>query len=149
MSENNSKLNELVNASRVIYQPIYGHHEWDDKAQRFCENRLTDKKIYDDLSAKLQRPLRVLDLGCCTGYISLIISSWGGDVTGVDSNKSFLDLGEFLAGEHPDYKIKFIHTKIEEFIPKIKNDEYDLVLGLSLFHWVTKEIGFKNRRNTS
>ena len=70
MSESNLKLNKLVNASRVIYQPIYGHHEWDDKAQRSCEDRLTDiKKIYDDLSAKLQRPLRVLDLGCCTGYI--------------------------------------------------------------------------------
>ena len=54
-----------------------------------------------------------------------------------------MDLGEFLAGEHPDYKIKFVHAQVGNFIQKIKNDEYDLVLGLSVFHWVVKQSGFQ------
>lgn len=145
MSEINPKLSELVNALPVLYQPVYGHHEWDNKAQRSCEDRLPDiKKIYDSLSEKLHRPLRVLDLGCNMAYLSLTICSWGGGVlTAVDSSKKFLEFGEFLSGEHPDFKIKFVNEKIEKFIPTIKDDEYDLVLGLSLFHWVTKQIGFK------
>lgn len=143
MSEINSKLNELVNALPALYQPIYGHSEWDDKALRSRDDRLPDiKKIYDGLRTKLQRPLRVLDLGCCLGYISLTICSWGGVVTAVDSQKKTLDIGEFLAGEHPEFKIKFVNAKIENFIPTIKDDEYDLVLGFSVFHWVTKQIGF-------
>ena len=79
MSEVNPKLNELVNALPAIYQPIYGHSEWDNKAIRSCEDRLPEvKKIYDDLSAKLQRPLRVLDLGACYGYFCFHICKWGG-----------------------------------------------------------------------
>ena len=76
---NNPKLDALVKALPEFYQPIYGHNEWDDKPLRSCEDRLVViKKIYDDLSAKLQRPLRVLDLGCCLGYFSLNIAKWGG-----------------------------------------------------------------------
>lgn len=75
----NTKLAELVNDLPEFYQPIYGHDEWDDKPLRNCRDRLpVIKKIYDDLSAKLQRPLRVLDLGCAQGFFSLNIASWGG-----------------------------------------------------------------------
>lgn len=81
MSEINPKLNELVNSLSVLYQPVYGHHEWDNKAQRSCEDRLPDiKKIYDGLSENLHRPLRVLDLGCNMAYLSLTICSWGGGI---------------------------------------------------------------------
>jgi len=79
LSEINPKLNELVKALQGIYQPIYGHSEWDKKAQRDCQERLPEvKKIYDALSAKLQRPLRVLDLGACHGYFCFHICKWGG-----------------------------------------------------------------------
>ncbi len=143
---NESKLAELVNALSVIYQPIYRHHEYDDKALRSrhsCEGRLPYiKKIYDGLNAKLNRPFRVLDLGCNNAYMTLSIAEWGCEITGVDNSKPCLNLGEFLANEHPKFKIKFIHARLEDFIPAIKNDEYDLVLGLSVFHWISKEKGF-------
>ena len=77
----NTKLAELVKDLPEFYQPIYGHGEWDDKPLRNCRDRLSViKKIYDDLSARLQRPLRVLDLGCAQGFFSLNIASWGGSV---------------------------------------------------------------------
>lgn len=145
MTEINSKLNELIEPFPSLYQPIYGHHEFDHKVERSCDDRLTDiKKIYDNLSVMLQRPLRVLDIGCNLCYISLTICSWGGEVSAVDANKKFLEVGEFLASEHPDFKIQFFKRRIENFISTIKNDEYDLVLGYSVFHHVTKQIGFQS-----
>lgn len=74
-----SKLSELVNALPEFYQPIYGHGEWDDKPLRNCKDRLLIiEKIYDDLSKKLERPLRVLDLGCAQGFFSLSLAVRGG-----------------------------------------------------------------------
>lgn len=53
-------LSELVNSLPEFYQPIYGHSEWDDKPLRNFKDRLPAiEKIYDDLSKKLERPLRV------------------------------------------------------------------------------------------
>lgn len=73
------KLVTLVNALPEFYQPIYGHNEWNDKPLRHCQDRLlVVKKIYDELSKELQRPLRVLDLGCAQGFFSLHMASWGG-----------------------------------------------------------------------
>ena len=145
MSEINPKLNELVNALPGIYQPIYGHSEWDQKAQRDCQERLPEvKKIYDELSAKLQRPLRVLDLRDCYGYFGFHICKWGGVVVGVDSSKQFVEICNLLASEHPDFKIKFVQENIQKFIPSIKEGEYDLVLCFSMLHWATQQSGFQN-----
>jgi|GEM_PF-7131354 len=52
-------------------------------------------------------------------------------------------LCQFLAHEHPDYNIKFHHAKIEDFIPHICKDEYDLVLCFSVLHWLTLPFGFE------
>lgn len=148
---NESKLTELVNSLSVVYQPIYGHHEYDDKALRpcqACEERLSYiKKIYDALSAKLNRPLHVLDLGCNNAYVTLSIAEWGCEVTGVEYLNEFFKVGVFLANEHPEFKVKIVQARIEDFIPAIKNDEYDLVLGLSVFHWISKEKGFPTVQN--
>ena len=71
------------------------------------------------------------------------ISVNGGVVTGVDVTKPFVELCEFLASEHPDFKVKFIHMGIQKFIPTIKEGEYDLVLAFSMLHWVTQQSGFQ------
>lgn len=74
-----NKLSELVEALPEFYQPIFGHGEWDDKPLRNCKDRLPIiEKIYDDLSKKLGRPLRVLDLGCAQGFFSLNLAIRGG-----------------------------------------------------------------------
>ena len=64
-------------------------------------------------------------------------------MTGVDSSKKYLKLCDFLASEHPDFKIKFIQAGIQEFISTIKEGEYDLVLVFSMLHWVTQQSGFQ------
>ena len=148
MSNVDPKLVELVNALPEFYQPIYGHSEWDDKPLRSCVDRVpVVKKVYDALSKALNRPLRVLDLGCAQGFFSLHIASWGGTVTAVDLRKQNIELGEFLASEHPDYKIRFVLEKVEHFLAKVNADDYDLVLCLSILHNVSRFFGLKNVQN--
>lgn len=99
------------------------------KPERNCEDRLADvKKIYDLLSAELNRPLRVLDLGCAQGFFSLHAAKWGGTVTGVDFSAENIALCNLLAAENPDFKVNFVQTAVEDFLPTVKADEYDLLL---------------------
>lgn len=72
-------LEQAVRHLPEIYQPIYKHPELYQTSSRSCDDRLTHiKAIYDALQKKLNRRLRVLDLGCAQGYISLSIAERGG-----------------------------------------------------------------------
>lgn len=142
MSTRNNNLSALVEALPEFYQPIYNHSEWDDKPLRDCKDRLSVvKKIYDDLSRELQRPLRVLELGCAQGFFSLNVAEWGGILTGIDFSEPNILLCKCLAEEHPNYNVRFLCGRIEEFLPTVKSDEYDLVLCLSILHNISKFIG--------
>ncbi|MBQ7705214.1 MAG: methyltransferase domain-containing protein [Selenomonadaceae bacterium] len=127
-----------------LYQPLFGHDVTGIKPQRICTDRLADiKKVYDAMSQKLNRPLRVLDLGCNLGFFSLYAAKWGGVVTGVDIGSNNLRVCKLLASEHPNFKIEFIEAKLEEFIPKIKPEEYDFVLCFNVLHWITLPYGLE------
>lgn len=79
MSVISPELNAAVNSLPEFYQPIFNHEEWNDKPLRNCADRLPYiKNIYDALSEKLQRPLRVLDLGCAQGFFSFHLANGGG-----------------------------------------------------------------------
>lgn len=144
MPDNLEELTAAVQALPYLYQPIFGYEIQGAKPIRNCEDRLADvKKIYDALSAELGRPLRVLDLGCAQGYFSLYAAKWGGVVTGLDFDATNIDLCRLLARENADLKVNFIHTRIEDFLPTVKEDEYDLVLCFNVLHWCCKFSGFE------
>lgn len=63
-------------------------------------------------------------------------------VTGVDLRFQNIRLCNLLARENPDFKVNFVESSLEDFIPRIQADEYDLVLCFSVLHWLTKEHGF-------
>lgn len=137
------ELNAAVQALPEFYQPIFGHEVTGAKPARICTDRLADiKKVYDALSNDLQRPLRVLDLGCNLGFFSLHAAKWGGVVTGIDYDPRNIRVCQILASEHPDYKIRFGVAKVEEFLPTIQAGEYDLVFCFNVLHWVTPKFGF-------
>ena len=139
-------LEELNAAARnlpELYQPIFGHEVSGAKPTRNCFDRLPYiKKIFDALTKELNRPLRVLDLGCNLGFFSFHAAEWGGVVTGIDLDERNIRVCKILAIEHPNYKIKFITAKVEEFIPTVKADEYDLVFCFNVLHWITPKFGF-------
>ena len=91
----------------------------------------------------MQKPLRVLDLGCAQGFFSFNIAAKGGNVTAVDLSEENITLGNILAEENANCKIKFIRARIEEFVSDIAEGEYDLVLMLSVLHNMSKYLGVR------
>lgn len=125
----------LVAALPEKYQPIFAHPELSDGSSRGCEDRLVlIRECARQLQTALGRPLRVLDLGCAQGFFSLSLAADGHRVHGVD----FLDLNvhvcEALAKENPAFDATFEHGTVEDVIARLEPGEYDLVLGLSVFH---------------
>ncbi|WP_315387411.1 methyltransferase domain-containing protein [uncultured Stenotrophomonas sp.] len=125
----------LVAALPEKYQPIFAHPELSDGSSRDCQDRFAlIRECARRLQDEVGRPLRVLDLGCAQGFFSLSLAADGHSVHGVD----FLDLNvhvcEALAQEHPAFSATFEHGTVEEVIERLQPGEFDLVLGLSVFH---------------
>ncbi|WP_074012240.1 methyltransferase domain-containing protein [Candidatus Sodalis sp. SoCistrobi] len=128
-------LQQFVSDLPEIYQMVYAHPEWNEAASRDCLPRLQIiAAVYDRLSLALDRPLRVLDLGCAQGFYSLSLAEKGASVKGIDFLPQNVALCGALADEHPDFDVTFVEGRIEEVIDQLENDQFDLVIGLSVFH---------------
>lgn len=130
-----SNVAALVAALPEKYQPIFGHPELSDGSSRGCEDRFVlIRECARQLQAIIGRPLRVLDLGCAQGFFSLSLAADGHTTHGVD----FLDLNvhvcEALAEQNPGFSATFEHGTVEDVIERLEPGDYDLVLGLSVFH---------------
>lgn len=140
MEKNN--ILELVNNLPEVYQPIYGHLDLNLKTSRICDDRLElVKKIYNQLSTKLNRGLKVLDLGCAQGFFSLHLASMGASVKGVDFLDKNIILAQALADENPSFDITFEVGRVEDTISNLADNQYDLVIGFSVFHHIVYEFG--------
>lgn len=127
----------LVAALPEVYQPIYGYPELSGGASRATEDRLGEiVRIYKELERRLGRPLRVLDLGCAQGYISLSLASLGASVVGVEMLPENVALCRGLASQNPELKADFVEDRIEQFTLSLVPDSFDLVLLLSVIHHV-------------
>ena len=135
-------LSDNVAALPEIYQPIYGHPELAQHVSRGCEDRLHYlNALHDALREQLHRPVRVLDLGCAQGYISLSLAARGATVVGVDFLAANVEVCSALAAEHPGWQVRFEHARLEDYIGRLDVDSFDLVFGLSVFHHVVHEHG--------
>lgn len=128
-------IEHLVNDLPEVYQPVFGHPQLSTAASRPCADRLQQiEQIYMALEKLLDRPLKVLDLGCAQGFFSLSLAQRGAKVHGVDYLDKNIALCRALAQENPDLHISFAEGRIEDVVPALQPDQYDLVLGLSVFH---------------
>ena len=139
---NDFLLPQLISDLPEIYQPVYGHPELSTHVSRQCTDRLEKiTQVYDALQGLLGRPLRVLDLGCAQGFFSLSLANRGAIVHGVDFLDKNVAVCKALAAEHPNLKASFEVDRIENVINHLEADQYDLVLGLSVFHHLVHEHG--------
>lgn len=136
-------LDGLIAALPEHYQPIFGHPEHSAVVARECRDRLEPiVRVYKALEAKLRRPLRVLDLGCAQGFFSLSLAELGATVHGVDYFDGNVAVCNALAEGYPELETSFQVARIEEVIlDQVDSDQYDLVLGLSVFHHIVYEKG--------
>ena len=137
-----SKTIELINRLPEKYQPVYGYEHLSLTTSRDCSDRLVQLScIYEELSRLEARPLKILDLGSAQGYFCFHLASLGAEVLGVDYCKENIDLCNAIAKEHSELNVSFKLSSIESFLNCIKDNEYDLVFGLSVLHHVIHEHG--------
>ncbi|MFT4060516.1 MAG: class I SAM-dependent methyltransferase [Legionella sp.] len=130
-------LRDLVSALPEVYQNIYGEEEWDDVVSRNCNERMVVlEQLYYSLSRALGRPLRILDLGCAQGFFSLSLARLGAEVHGVDFLKENIDVCNALAQKYEELNVRFTVGRVEEIARQIEPGQYDLVIGLSVFHHI-------------
>ncbi len=131
------RIKNLVEKLPEVYQPIYGHPEFTQRASRACDDRLAAiVRCYDSLAALLGRPLKVLDLGCAQGYFGFGLAARGAQVHGVDQLEANVELCRKLAAENPKLQATFEVGSAEEAIADLEPEAYDLILGLSVLHHV-------------
>jgi O-antigen chain-terminating methyltransferase len=129
----------LVASLPEQYQAIYEHPELTSQSARACEDRLAViTAAWDALSAGLKRPARVLDLGCSQGYFSLALAARGANVVGIDHGEMNIAVCKALAAEHPKFQAQFMRLGVEQLFETMDVAKFDLVLGLSVFHHLTK-----------
>lgn len=143
MPQQEQSIEVLVNQLPEVYQPIFKHPEFTAQASRSCIDRLeTIISIYEYISKEKGRPLKVLDLGCAQGFFSLSLAEKGAIVTAVDYSQPNINTCNKLFDENKNFKIEFVLGSIETIInERVNTDNYDLVLGLSVFHHLIYEHG--------
>ena len=143
MTYNQAEVSKLVNSLPEIYQPIFGHPELSLKVSRSCSDRLQHfLPLVRAYAAFLNRPIRVLDVGCAQGYYSLSMATEGCSVTGIDFLDANVRICAALAAERGFSNALFFAVSIEDFIDKVELGQFDLVLGLSVFHHIAHARGF-------
>lgn len=136
-------IDDCINALPEIYQRIYGHEEY-NQTSHLCGDRAEQiSKVVKALQEKEgANNLRVLDLGCAQGYFCFTLAELGCEVSGIDFCSQNIDLCNALKAEN-DIPCNFTNDKLtEEFIRKIPDGEYDVILCLSIIHHVANEYGF-------
>lgn len=143
MAHQEQSITALVKQLPEVYQPIFKHPEFTAQASRSCLDRLeTIASVYDYIAKEKGRPLKVLDLGCAQGFFSLNLAERGAIVTAVDYSQPNVDVCNKLAEENSSFKVEFLLGSIETIVQeRVKEQEYDLVLGLSVFHHLVYEHG--------
>lgn len=140
-----SDIQQLIDNLPELYQPIFERPQLSQNCSRESADRLREiTAIYKALESKLGRPLRVLDLGCAQGFFSLSLGALGATVHGIDYSERNIELCNFLAAENPNIKASFWFGKIEDFLKTLEQDQFDLVLGLSVFHHLIYEHGIEH-----
>jgi len=139
----NSSIQDLVHALPECYQPIYGHPEMVVSSSRNCNDRLSKiENIFVLLKEKLGRPLRLLDLGCAQGFFSFNLAKHCSKVTGIDFLDKNIELCNALRDEQELEHVTFREDKIQNVVDALEHDEYDIILGFSVFHHICDADGY-------
>lgn len=138
-----TNIEKYVASLPECYQLIYGHPELDIVTSRNCHDRLVIvENVVKKLQQELQRPLKILDLGCAQGFFSLSLAKYCSKVKGVDFLDKNIELCNVLTEEFSIEHVDFYQGTVQSVIQSIDFSEYDIVLGFSIFHHVCHSDGY-------
>ncbi|UNA30854.1 class I SAM-dependent methyltransferase [Klebsiella variicola subsp. variicola] len=69
-------------------------------------------------------------------FFSLSLASKGATIVGIDFQQENINVCRALAEENPDFAAEFRVGRIEEVIAALEEGEFDLAIGLSVFHHI-------------
>jgi SAM-dependent methyltransferase len=141
-------IGELVAGLPELYQPVFGHPEYDGQASRSCGDR--EARIVEMIRLVQEtlgrRELRVLDIGCAQGYYSLVAAREGCRVTGIDYDAKNIALCRALAAENPGCAVDFHEGDFAQGFCERLDADSDLVFLFSVVHHVAQRDGFPQAR---
>ena len=148
MNTLNNEVEVLIEKLPEQYQQIFSYSKYDSLGSRKCDSRLKEiLDVYNQIKKQLGRDLKVLDLGCAQGYFSLNLAKEEAFVCGVDCNQENINLCNKLSNIHNLNNLEFKKDKIQNFLKSNPLQEYDLILGLSVFHHICYEEGYEFTKN--
>ena len=90
------------------------------------------KLILKHSSQKTLKGLKVLDIGCGGGLVSVPIYNMGANVTGLDASENNIKTAKAYA-KRKDLDIKFVHSEIENLKSR---EKFDIILALEIVEHV-------------
>lgn len=136
---------KIAFASVDGYQPVYKFEgQFKGKlASRHCADRC------DFLARELApdvKNLRILDVGCSMGYLSLYFAERGAHVTGIDHSAANIEFCSILSNM-TGIKSTFEHAEFsEDYCKSIEDGRFDVVFLFSVLHHVTLKYGISTVR---
>lgn len=121
---------------------------WQNRAKDHGEKGVKDLDVFvakldDELrkhslenSIKIERGMKILDLGCGSGYWSQIFALKGGHVTGIDFVEGFIEKASHNA-KNAGLSINYIVANVEDYINN--SEKYDLVFSATVLQHITDE----------
>jgi O-antigen chain-terminating methyltransferase len=141
------KTEKAVRNLPEVYQPIFGRPDLSKEVSRESTQRLIKiEETYSRLLSSAGKPLRVLDLGCAQGYMSFSLAELGAEVVGMDFLQENIDVCNALAEENRHLNIQFQKGDIVTEAPKVKPGDFDLIIGLSVWHHVIYSHGLPHAK---
>jgi ubiquinone/menaquinone biosynthesis C-methylase UbiE len=135
----------INNGSRTIFLVIGRKDErkeritsyWDHRSESFLAQRRAE--LHDPISERWLREihrflpkngaLRILDVGCGTGYFSILLAREGHDVTGIDLTPSMIENARILAAEE---RVSCTFLTMDAENPDFESEHFDLVVTRNL-----------------
>jgi O-antigen chain-terminating methyltransferase len=132
---NEVEMGQLVAKLPERYQPIFGFPQLDEDASRQCSDRLGIIRTALEAFVKhYGRPLRLLDLGCAQGFFTMSVADFCESVVGIDFLTANVDVCNAARDAAGLQHVRFEVGEISEFIGRLEAGQFDVVLGLSVFH---------------
>ena len=132
---NEVEMEQLVAKLHERYQPIFGFPQLNEGASRQCSDRLgTIRTVLEALAKHYGRPMRLLDLGCAQGFFTMSVADFCESVVGIDFLPANVDVCNAARDAAGLQHVRFEVSEISEIIGRLEAGQFDVVLGLSVFH---------------